>query len=152
MYAAFGWLFAVPGMPLLYMGDEYGDFGAADPDNRHPWRARAALSVREQRQLDRVSALARARQALPGLRSRAYRTLLVTEDSWVVARGEGAERVLAVVHRGYGPVSLQVPLPAEWGLEDSTWTDVLEPGAAFTESGGSLGLTLQPWSVRYLRR
>ncbi|MBM4381257.1 MAG: glycosyl hydrolase, partial [Deltaproteobacteria bacterium] len=42
MYAAFGWLFAVPGMPLLYMGDEYGDFGAADPDNRHPWRARAA--------------------------------------------------------------------------------------------------------------
>jgi glycosidase len=150
MYAAFGWLLALPGMPLLYMGDEYGEFGGADPDNRHPWRPRESLSARERRQLDRVSALARARQALPGLRSRVSRTLLATEDAWVVARGEGAERVLAVVYRGAGAATLQVDTPAEWGT--AAWTDALSPGEALPVTEGKLRIPVQPWSVRYLRR
>ena len=23
---------------MIYMGDEYGEYGGADPDNRHMWR------------------------------------------------------------------------------------------------------------------
>ena len=32
---AYGWLLTTPGAPLLYYGDEYGEYGGADPDNRH---------------------------------------------------------------------------------------------------------------------
>ena len=28
-------VFTMPGMPLLYYGDEYGEFGGGDPDKRH---------------------------------------------------------------------------------------------------------------------
>ena len=71
----------------------------------------------------------------------------------MVARGEGTERVLAVVYRGPGAATLPVELPAEWGVpEGAAWTDVLAPGAPVTTVGGKLGLQVQPWSVRYLRR
>ena len=29
---AYGWLLTTPGAPLLYYGDEYGEYGGADPD------------------------------------------------------------------------------------------------------------------------
>ena len=35
---AYGWLLTTPGAPLLYYGDEYGEYGGADPDNRHVCR------------------------------------------------------------------------------------------------------------------
>jgi glycosidase len=153
MYVASGWLFALPGMPLLYMGDEYGDYGGADPDNRKPWRPRAALSALELRQLDRVSALARARRTLPGLRSRAWRTLLATEDSLVVARGEGSDQVLAVVHRGTAAATLSVQVPPEVAAEGTAYVDALVTGSGPVKvSGGAVKVDVPPWSVRYLRR
>ena len=100
MYVAFGWLYALPGVPLLYQGDEYGQAGGADPDDRRMTRFGAELSARERSQLERVAALGRARAELPGLRSRVYRPLLVTEDVWVVARGRDAD--LAIVAQPLG--------------------------------------------------
>jgi glycosidase len=152
MYAAFGWLMSLPGMPLLYAGDEYGDYGGADPDNRHPWRPRAQLSPREARQLDRVSALARARRDAPGLRSRTYRTLLATEDTWVVARGEGAEAVLVVVHRGSGAFTLPLDVPRDVAPEGATFRDMLGAQESFVVTRAGMDVALAPWSVRYLRR
>jgi glycosidase len=152
MYAAFGWLLSLPGMPLLYAGDEYGDYGGADPDNRHPWRPRAQLSPREARQLDRVSALARARREAPGLRSRASRTLLATEDTWVVARGEGEELVLAVVHRGRGALSLALDVPRDVAPEGALFRDMLGGGETLRVLRAGMEVQVGPWSVRYLRR
>jgi glycosidase len=152
MYVAFGWLLSLPGLPLLYAGDEYGDYGGADPDNRHPWRPRAQLSPRESRQLDRVSALARARQQAPGLRSRTSRTLLASGDTLVVARGEGTDRVLAVVHRGSGAVTLGLDVPRDVAPEGAVFRDLLEPGKTFTVQRAGMEIPLSPWSVRYLGR
>ena len=42
---AYGWLLTTPGAPLLYYGDEYGEYGGADPDNRHMYRDAANLSL-----------------------------------------------------------------------------------------------------------
>jgi glycosidase len=32
--SAMAWLLGLPGAPLLYYGDEYGQWGGADPNNR----------------------------------------------------------------------------------------------------------------------
>ncbi len=147
MYVALGWLFSLPGAPLLYYGDEYGQPGGADPDNRRFMRFGDALDVRERSQLNRVSALGRARASLPGLRSRSYRTLFVDETVSVVARGVGDEVVLAVINRGAG-ASRTVTVSRDVAAGGTVFRDVLG-GARATVTGGAVDLAMPARSVGY---
>ncbi|MCA9694118.1 MAG: glycosyl hydrolase, partial [Myxococcales bacterium] len=83
---AMAWLFGLPGAPLLYYGDEYGQWGGADPNNRLMWRPQAELSADEAETLAFVRKLGAARTALPALRVGAYAPLHVDEDTLVFAR------------------------------------------------------------------
>ena len=47
------WLLTIPGAPMIYMGDEYGEYGGGDPDNRHMFREDELLSTRESELLTR---------------------------------------------------------------------------------------------------
>lgn len=80
------WLLTLPGAPLLYYGDEYGQWGGADPNNRMSWRDDTALSQDEKATLTFVRKLGQARRAIPALRRGDYQTLAVTEDTLVVGR------------------------------------------------------------------
>ncbi|NOY94516.1 MAG: hypothetical protein GXP55_25345 [Deltaproteobacteria bacterium] len=151
MVVAFGWLMALPGAPLLYMGDEYGEFGGADPDNRHMLRFGSELSAFEVSQLARVSAMGRARAALPGLRSADYRPLLVTDDVWIVARGRGADLVIVALNRGAGAATLSVPVPVDVAADGRAFRDALGSAGSWSVARQSLDLSLPARSVRYLR-
>ncbi|MCB9788910.1 MAG: glycosyl hydrolase [Deltaproteobacteria bacterium] len=146
MYTALGWLFALPGAPLLYYGDEYGEYGASDPDNRHMMRFGAQLSAVETSQRARVSALLRARRELPGLRSREWTTLLATETLWAVLRGAGQDAAVALVNASGGAEDAVFDMPAALRGEA---TDVLS-GETFELTAQSR-VPMSPRSVRYLR-
>jgi glycosidase len=150
MYVALAWLFAIPGAPLLYMGDEYGEYGGADPDNRHMMRFGPDLSVRESVQLARVRRLGRARADLPGLSRGAYLTLHVTETFWSIARGTGADLVLVALNRSGTPTTQSIPVSAV-AADGRTFTDALGTGTTATVSGGNLSVTLPARSAVYLR-
>ncbi len=150
MYVALAWMLATPGAPLLYMGDEYGEYGGADPDNRHPMRFGDDLSAREAAQLARVRRLGQARAQLEGLRRGGYRTLHVTETVLVVARGSGSDLVIAAVNRSGASEGVTVPVPSDVAAEGRSFSDALGSGAAATVSGGNLSLTLPPRSAMYL--
>ena len=66
---ALSWLLGLPGAPLLYYGDEYGEWGGADPGNRAFWRGDGPLSADEQAVLDWTRKLGaappRSRRASP---------------------------------------------------------------------------------------
>ncbi|MEM9188605.1 MAG: alpha-amylase family glycosyl hydrolase [Myxococcota bacterium] len=151
MYAGFAWMFAIPGAPLLYYGDEYGEYGAADPDNRHPMRFAGERSMRETRQADRVSALVQARRALPGLRSTDYESLLATETVWAVARGTDEELVLVLLNAGGGEETVTVPVPLAVAAEGALFEDALDPSFRVSVRGGAIDAGLVPRSARYLR-
>lgn len=144
MYAAFGWMLMLPGAPLLYYGDEYGEYGAADPDNRHRMRFGDELSPIESAQRQRVSALLRARQNLPGLRSRDYNTLLANETMLVVERGTGEDTVLVVIHVGTETADVIFDVPADFLFET---VDEITGERVDLTSGR---ITMPPRSVRYL--
>ena len=104
-------IFAFPGSPMVYYGDEAGMEGFEDPFNRrtYPWgREDGEL-------LEWYTALGKARRALPALRR--------GELAWTLTRGRvlsflrtGAEgSVLAAVNAGDRPEPIDLPWPArDW--------------------------------------
>ncbi len=107
------WLLAIPGAPLLYYGDEYGEPGGSDPDSRRPFRLPAARSPREEGLFARVRACARARAASPALRRGSYQPLDVTEDTLVFARQHRSDAVLVVMNRAPFPITRSLSLPPD---------------------------------------
>lgn len=80
------WLLNLPGAPLLYYGDEYGQWGGSDPNNRLMFRSGAALSADESATLSFVQKLGQARRDIPALRRGNYVTLSVNDDTLVFGR------------------------------------------------------------------
>ena len=104
-------LFAFPGSPTVYYGDEVGMEGFEDPFNRrtYPWGSE------DQTLLDWYTALGRARKELPALRrgdlrwGRTQGRLLT-----FLRQGEGSQ-VLTAVNAGRKAAAVEVPWPAvDW--------------------------------------
>jgi len=139
-----------PGVPLLMFGDEYGQPGAGDPDNRRMMRFGAQLSAREAALLEKVRALGTARATHPGLRRGARRTLFVDADAYVYSRGAGPGLAIVALNRGAAR-SVRVDLPAVLGAEGAALRDVLG-GAGATVGGGAVTLALPPLTAAVLVR
>jgi cyclomaltodextrinase / maltogenic alpha-amylase / neopullulanase len=132
-------LFALPGVPVTFQGDEcafLGTGGRAPEENRYPmqWQACDAPMTEHYRHL------AALKRALPALRSAVIRIGRAGDDAVLAFhRGEpGAGELLAIFNGA--PEARVVPLPA--GL----WRDA----ASGEEPGGSL--PLPPFGWRYLVR
>ena len=104
-------LFAFPGSPTVYYGDEVGMEGFEDPFNRrtYPWGSE------DQTLLDWYTALGKARKELPALRRGDLRWGQ-TEGRLLTffRQGEG-DQVLAAVNAGRKAAAVEVPWPAvDW--------------------------------------
>jgi glycosidase len=106
------WLLGLPGAPLMYNGDEYGQWGGVDPNNRLMWRAPAQLDADESATLAFVRKLGVARAGLPALRRGDYVTLSgTTDDTLVFGRKiqNGSAALVAITRLGTAqPVTAEV--------------------------------------------
>ena len=95
-------LYAFPGSPTVYYGDEAGMEGFEDPFNRRtfPW------GQEDQELTAWFAALGRARHTFPALRSGALRWVRAEGGVLAFVRGYGKDAVLAVANRGTQPVRL----------------------------------------------
>jgi glycosidase len=144
---AYQWLLALPGAPLVYYGDEYGEFGGADPDNRHLWRGPNARSPREAALAAKIGRMGRARRDLRALRQGGYRTLLAEETVLVFAREAQADVAVVVLNRSATPATRAVPVSG--GI--STLVDVLEPGSTpLPVTAGMVQITVPAMSAMVL--
>jgi glycosidase len=94
---AFTWLLGLPGAPLMYYGDEYGQWGSADPNNRQDFRTAGSLSTDETTTLAFVQKLGKARQGVPALRRGAYVPFPATTDDTLLFGRRTAPGDAAVV-------------------------------------------------------
>jgi glycosidase len=141
---AYVWLLSLPGAPLLYYGDEYGEYGGADPDNRHMWRPAGQRTAREQALHELVSRMGRARRDHVALRQGGYRTLVAEETFLCFARETQATYAIVAINRGAAPVTRQVAIPGN----GSTLVDVLSPaGATVGVVGGMATVTVPAMSA-----
>jgi len=128
----------IPGVPLIYYGDEYGMPGAGDPDNRRMMRFGGDLSSRESSALGVVKALGQARKAHPSLSRGDWPNALVKEtDLLIYARTLPEEKAVIILNRGASSRNGSVSVSG-LGVSDGTvFQDALGGGSA-TVSGGQL--------------
>ncbi len=94
----FAWLLGLPGAPLMYYGDEYGQWGGADPNNRLFQRDEADLTPDEKTTLAFIRKMGMARRTIPALQRGDYVTLSAQEDTLVFGRriGLGNAAIVAI--------------------------------------------------------
>ena len=136
------WLYTVPGAPMVYYGDEYGEWGGADPNNRVDWRGGMTLAAEEQATLDRARALGAARRELPALRRGTYVSVYSSEDSLLFARQAGNDVALVALSKNPAPATIAAPIPPGLGLSDGTVLKDRLGGANVTVTNKSVTIML----------
>ena len=99
LQVAYTLLFALPGIPMFYYGDEFGMPGAGDPDNRRfmQWEGYTANQTWLR---DQLAALAKARSAHEALRRGTRTQLGVTNDVLVLKMASSGDTVFVALNRG----------------------------------------------------
>nr|HEX4312547.1 alpha-amylase family glycosyl hydrolase [Kofleriaceae bacterium] len=121
---AYTLLFTIPGIPMVYYGDEYGMNGAGDPDNRHfmQWDGYTADQTTLR---DAVAGLAKMRAAHPATRRGTRTTLGVATDQYTYRMDTAGDTVFVALNRGDN--SAQPP-----GLPSGTYVDLVHGGTVQT--------------------
>ena len=106
----------IPGVPCIYQGDEYGQCGANDPDNRRMMRF-SGLTDNEQRLLAQTKYLTHLRRSSMPLLYGDYRQLYVDDHVLVFSRTYMGQEVIVALNNGAEPFSIelqgkQIDIPA----------------------------------------
>jgi glycosidase len=143
MRTAMAWLLNLPGAPLLYYGDEYGQWGGADPNNRAMWRSDDALTQDEAATLALVRKLGQARRDIPALRTGSYVTLYADEDTLVFGRKRSfGDAALVALTRSTAPVPLSLEVASSLGWSDGTTLSDALGGPNTKVAAGKVALTV----------
>lgn len=92
----------IPGIPVVYYGDEIGSPGANDPDNRRMMKF-SELNPREKELRNSVSSLFKARKKYPSLIYGDTQFLLTKDDQWAYIRSWFGENALVVFNKSDEP-------------------------------------------------
>ena len=102
--------FTIPGVPCIYYGDEFGQPGANDPDNRR-WMQFDDLTPAEQSVLQTTQALARMHNVSMPLIYGDYKLLYADKDVLAYSRSYMGEAVAVVLNKGAEARTLTLNLP-----------------------------------------
>ena len=144
--SAWTFLMSIPGIPLIYYGDEIGLAGANDPDNRRNMSFGSDLDPRERSVLEHVRKVSAARRCSKALRRGGVRTLFLLPHTYVFLRdcGDGYPALVAL-NPATETRTVEVEIPSDVDISgDSRFRDVL--GAELSVTGRDVTLTLGPRS------
>jgi cyclomaltodextrinase / maltogenic alpha-amylase / neopullulanase len=139
----FTYMLTIPGVPVIYYGDEFGVTGAGDPDNRRMMRFDNNLSFIEKKQLEKVQDLIHIRKNHSSLRRGDYKTLYVTDNILVYTRGDVKERIIVAINKSDNQEQINFTLP-NW-IKIKTMKSLLERKEYITNNN-KLDLNLNPYS------
>ncbi|MFQ6604445.1 MAG: alpha-amylase family glycosyl hydrolase [Fidelibacterota bacterium] len=135
----------MPGVPVVYYGEEIGLMGAADPDNRRPMKFGAAVSPEGRELKKEFSRLNRLRQTYPSLALGDYIPIQVDGPTWVYEKRYFDERILVFFNHSENTQSMTLNLP---GISNAV--DLLLD-TTLTLHNDVLALTMQPYSHVFLK-
>lgn len=145
---AFQFIFAYPGSPAIYYGDEVGLEGGKDPDCRrafpwdpagwkadlHPW----------------IQNLISIRKGRSSLRRGDYNRIKIDNERglYVFSRSLGSEKTIVAINFSGSNITKEISVKNLW-RDDQVIRSLLD-NRPFTVINGSIKITLPPWSGAYL--
>lgn len=111
------YLVSIPGVPIIYYGDEIGMTGAADPDNRRMMRFGNQLTMDERENLTEVRKLVHLRKNHSALRYGDHFSLKADTSIFVYTRTDINERVLIVLNKNPEALNVTIELPDFYGAD-----------------------------------
>jgi len=135
----------IPGLPVIYYGDEFGMPGGNDPDSRRLMKF-DGLNSHEKVTKEIVTRLIQIRRENLALTYGNFMTLQVNEKTYAYARQYFDNSVLVVFNKSDKPMKISLALPAWFGNMPLK----AEFGNDFSVDDETLTLELQPWSFEIL--
>lgn len=114
IYLAF--VLTIPGVPVVYYGDEIGLTGAHDPDNRRPMRFGEDLSDVERQMRTDVSRWIALRRTHSALNYGDFLSLQADESIYAYVRSDMHERILVVLNKSERIHRVQLNMPEIYRL------------------------------------
>lgn len=108
-------IMTIPGIPTVYYGDEYGDPGANDPDNRR-WMRFENYSQKENTVLENFIKLSKFRRSSMPLLYGDYIPLFADDDIISFMRVYLGKIVIVAINKGSEKRTIEVKLPVETDL------------------------------------
>jgi cyclomaltodextrinase / maltogenic alpha-amylase / neopullulanase len=143
------YLNSIPGVPIIYYGDEIGMTGAADPDNRRMMRFGSQVNDLERNVLNEVRKIITARGLHTALRYGDFRTLHADENVYVYMRSDLNERILIAINKSNQPQNVTVVLPSVYGI--SRAEDLLKKNYNAKVINHTMELNILPLDYTYLK-
>ena len=142
---AYTWLLSTPGAAAIYQGDEYGEYGGADPDNRHMFRNDSQLTTNEISLRENISAIGLLRQQSEALRQGTYASLFNATDTIAWSMTTEPNQAVIAMNRGTTPATFDLDL--EWFANDSLSEIYMDQQNQFTLPANGVAIFLQPEPV-----
>jgi glycosidase len=110
---ALAFVMTLPGIPVIYYGDEVGLAGAGDPDSRRVMPAASTLAPAQSQLLTTVQQIGRARRCSPALRGSRTVALADADHDVALLQSTAGNHAIVVLSRAATDATLDVPgLPA----------------------------------------
>lgn len=139
----------IPGVPCIYQGDEYGEPGGNDPDNRRMMRF-GGYDEHEQATRMATEQLVKLRRASMPLLYGDMATLALTDDVWVFVRVYMGEYAVVAVNIGAEPREVKCALPV--GVDANQKLKANFGGVFGLKPDGALTLSLAPYGYEILTK
>ncbi len=157
---AFALLCALDGIPLIYYGDEYGECGAGDPDNRRVMRFDDSLNAFEKNNLELTRRLLKIRQTSPALIEGVRLPLLVSDSQYVFAKIHFNDIIITAFNKSEKPIVIEFDAPGYPAAHDKNSKHVICEAKCYHDmislekfpvrKDGKIRLAMKPMSFRYL--
>lgn len=142
------YLLTIPGVPIIYYGDEIGMTGAADPDNRRMMRFGKELDEYEKQTLKDVSQLVHIRKENSALRYGDFLTLQADENIYAYLRSDMNERILTIINKSPNEQNINFQIPAIYKIKKAQ--DLIS-GKVFSLQNGKLSTIINKLGYMILR-
>ncbi|MBI5806861.1 MAG: alpha-glucosidase C-terminal domain-containing protein [Ignavibacteriales bacterium] len=144
----YAYMNAIPGLPVIYYGSEFGMTGASDPDNRRMMRFDEQLSQDEKLMLKDVSKIVHLRKEHSALRYGDFLTLIANSKIYAFIRSDFYERILVLLNKALYPKKVEIELPSFYKVQ--TALDLIDD-KSYPIENNKIKVELDSWGWKFIK-